>query len=125
MAPSALDTTTTTTSSETLANGHTDKAKAPSVKLKYTSTTYPTRSLDFLQPFMGRGLAADAQPSVVPRARLTLDIIIVGAGLGGLATAIALARRGHRVRVFEQAHALAEVRHSRSAVYNALLVLYC
>lgn len=38
-----------------------------------------------------------------------LDIIIVGAGLGGLATAIALHLSGHRVRVFEQAPAFGEV----------------
>jgi len=39
-----------------------------------------------------------------------LKVIIAGAGLGGLATAIALARRGHSVTVFEQAPELGEVR---------------
>lgn len=38
-----------------------------------------------------------------------LDIIIVGAGLGGLAAAIALTLSGHKVRVFEQAPAFGEV----------------
>jgi salicylate hydroxylase len=33
----------------------------------------------------------------------------VGAGLGGLATAVALARRGHTVEILEQASALGEV----------------
>jgi salicylate hydroxylase len=33
----------------------------------------------------------------------------VGAGLGGLGTAVALARRGHQVTVFEQASQLGEV----------------
>lgn len=37
------------------------------------------------------------------------DILIAGAGLGGLTAALALIRRGHRVRVFEQATELREV----------------
>ena len=37
------------------------------------------------------------------------DIAIVGAGLGGLTVALALARRGWRVRVYEQAPVMAEV----------------
>jgi salicylate hydroxylase len=40
---------------------------------------------------------------------LKLNIIVVGAGLGGLATAIALARKGHSVTVLEQASRLGEV----------------
>ena len=38
-----------------------------------------------------------------------MDIVIIGAGLGGLAAAAALLQRGHRVRVFEQAAQLGEV----------------
>ena len=41
--------------------------------------------------------------------RVKLNVTIVGAGLGGLAAAIALTRRGHKVTVFEQAPALGEV----------------
>ena len=41
---------------------------------------------------------------------LRFHIVIVGAGLGGLATAVALARRGHRVQVLEQASVIGEVR---------------
>src|SRR4051794_33239223 len=37
------------------------------------------------------------------------DILIAGAGLGGLTAALALIQRGHRVRVFEQAAELREV----------------
>lgn len=40
---------------------------------------------------------------------MSLEIVIVGAGLGGLATAISLAQRRHQVRVLEQAKELGEV----------------
>lgn len=40
---------------------------------------------------------------------LKFKVIVVGAGLGGLATAIALARKGHTVTVLEQASQLGEV----------------
>ncbi|KKA22978.1 Uncharacterized protein T310_2992 [Rasamsonia emersonii CBS 393.64] len=40
---------------------------------------------------------------------LRLKIIVVGAGLGGLATAIALAQHGHSVTVYEQTPQLGEV----------------
>ncbi|MEM7571211.1 MAG: FAD-dependent monooxygenase, partial [Pseudomonadota bacterium] len=39
----------------------------------------------------------------------SLDILIAGAGIGGLTAAIALAQRGHSVKVFEQAPQLGEV----------------
>lgn len=42
-------------------------------------------------------------------AKVTLNIIINGAGLGGLGAAIALARKGHNVTVLESAKCLSEV----------------
>ena len=50
---------------------------------------------------------------------LRLDVAIIGAGLGGLAAAIGIARAGHKVTILEQAHLLGEVsnttlgRHAR------------
>ncbi|KAH8671764.1 hypothetical protein BGZ60DRAFT_469293 [Tricladium varicosporioides] len=49
----------------------------------------------------------DVPPTL--RAKVRLQVVIVGAGLGGLACAIALARRGHVVTVLEQAARLGEV----------------
>jgi salicylate hydroxylase len=41
--------------------------------------------------------------------KLVYHVAIVGAGLGGLAAAIAISRAGHRVAVIEQAQQLGEV----------------
>ncbi|KAG8931268.1 hypothetical protein FRC02_002990 [Tulasnella sp. 418] len=43
------------------------------------------------------------------KARLSLNIVIVGCGLGGLAAAHALAKAGHKVTVLEDAPAIGEV----------------
>jgi 2-polyprenyl-6-methoxyphenol hydroxylase-like FAD-dependent oxidoreductase len=42
----------------------------------------------------------------------SLDIVVIGAGLGGLAAAISCALGGHNVTVLEQARELAEVPHT-------------
>lgn len=74
------------------------------------SPSYPSDSLAFLQQHQ------DGTKSRIRRSNVTLSIIIAGAGLGGLATACALARRGHNVTVFEQSSQLGEVRPRQLAM---------
>ncbi|KIW56578.1 hypothetical protein PV05_05230 [Exophiala xenobiotica] len=79
------------------------------------SASYPTGSLDFLVKLQKdeekrqKAMRASSLVNGEDLSRLKLNIIIVGAGLGGLAAAIALSRRGHKVTVFEQAPELGEV----------------
>ncbi|KAF2801272.1 salicylate hydroxylase [Mytilinidion resinicola] len=79
---------------------------------KILEPSYPTQSLQFLRHHnisaSQNGRNENQDSAKVPRAAVLLNIIIVGAGLGGLATAIALSRRGHTVTVLEQAPALGE-----------------
>jgi salicylate hydroxylase len=53
----------------------------------------------------------------------SMDILIVGAGIGGLTAAIRLVQRGHRVRVLEQAKVLGEVGAGIQMSANAVKVL--
>ena len=52
-----------------------------------------------------------------------MEIMIIGAGLGGLAAAAVLQQRGHRVRVFEQSGRLGEVGAGIQVSANAMKVL--
>jgi len=52
-----------------------------------------------------------------------VDIVIVGAGVGGLAAAASLLQHGHRVRVYEQAPQLGEVGAGIQMSANAVKVL--
>jgi heterodisulfide reductase subunit A-like polyferredoxin len=70
-------------------------------------STHPTRSLQFLEKL---NITQENTAGPPLQALVKLRIIVVGAGLGGLACAIALARRGHQVVVLEQAVELGEVR---------------
>lgn len=47
--------------------------------------------------------------AVQPQSPVKLDVIVVGAGISGLATAISSALSGHNVTVFESAKELLEV----------------
>jgi salicylate hydroxylase len=76
--------------------------------------SYPTRSLRFLDKLEAGTAGKRNLPETESHSHVVLDIIVAGAGLGGLSAAVALARDGHKVRVFEQTVTLAEVLHIHS-----------
>ena len=94
----------------------------------FEAIIFPTRSLEFLRPLHNaeNGYRPPATPTPVEAgtnvsngdgsfAKLSSDppiklhVLVVGAGIGGLVTGIALARNGHRVTIVEQSKQLNEV----------------
>ena len=74
--------------------------------------SYPTRSFEFLQKVQTsatNGAQISSRHHDDQHESFKLNVIVVGAGLGGLASAVALQKKGHRVRVLEQAPEIAEV----------------
>lgn len=53
----------------------------------------------------------------------SLDIVIAGAGIGGLATAIALQQKGHKVRLFDRVQELRPAGSAISVWSNGVIVL--
>lgn len=66
--------------------------------------SYPTTSWQYLRATSGEPYNQPTAP-----ARCKLRVAIIGAGIGGLSAAIALAKDGHQVEVYENAPALAEI----------------
>ena len=54
---------------------------------------------------------------------MRLQIAVVGAGVGGLTSALSLSRQGHSVRVFENGSELREIGAAASPWPNALAAL--
>jgi hypothetical protein len=98
-------------SNQSSCNGHSPNLYKCIDTLKHGNLyqDYPSSSLKLLSRLCNAPVG-NSNPPV--KAKLPLQIVVVGAGLGGLASAIALARRGHGVTVLEQASVLAEVRNS-------------
>ncbi|KAJ6003447.1 hypothetical protein N7451_005994 [Penicillium sp. IBT 35674x] len=83
--------------------------------------TYPSNCLEFAKPF----LASETKVfDCVDKAKVSLNILLVGAGLGGLTTAIALTQSGHNVTVFEQTPVLGEVGAGIQIPSNSTKILF-
>ncbi|KAH7191708.1 uncharacterized protein B0J16DRAFT_393636 [Fusarium flagelliforme] len=70
---------------------------------------YPSRSTALLERIHQSYQHIDEKQDPIHQPQVKLRVLVVGAGLGGLATAVALARQGNEVTVLEQAAALGEV----------------
>jgi salicylate hydroxylase len=84
---------------------------------------YPSRSTSLLERIHHTAQHANGNGHFAG-SEVKLQILIVGAGLGGLATAVALARQGHEVTVLEQAAALGEVRLDYQNTQQMIDVMY-
>jgi salicylate hydroxylase len=82
--------------------------------------TYPSNCLEFVKTLEGV-LPSSPKPT---RAPVALNILLVGAGLGGLTTAIALAQAGHKVTIYEQTAVLGEVGAGIQIPSNSTRILF-
>ncbi|KAL4737928.1 hypothetical protein BDV11DRAFT_216380 [Aspergillus similis] len=94
-------------------------AKPTSVK-PLAVPTYPSNCLQFSKSVLETASTA----STVDRSPIILNLILVGAGMGGLATAIALAQAGHKVKIFEQTPVLGEVGAGIQIPSNSTRILF-
>ncbi|KAL2204839.1 FAD/NAD(P)-binding domain-containing protein [Sarocladium strictum] len=72
----------------------------------FVLSNYPSRSETLLKDLLRTEHNGGSEQK---HRQVKMNILVIGAGLGGLATSIALARRGHKVTVLEQAQKLGEV----------------
>jgi salicylate hydroxylase len=82
--------------------------------------TYPSNCLQFAKTLEGVP-ASSPKPIGAP---VGLNILLVGAGIGGLATAIALTQAGHKVTIYEQTAVLGEVGAGIQIPSNSTRILF-